>query len=155
MLPFAKVFSREIEDNCRLAKVFSAKFVSEIVKRESFCQKFHVFFASRKFLPAKVSALKVVSHIFVRGCLNFLICPITEIRGWHQNFLYSKFGDFGQFYALEQLFFYFSAFFTEKFEFQNSENSVFTKNRNLGHNTKSRFSRGSKTQEREFLLAYL
>ena len=64
MLPFAKVFSRENEDNCRLAKVFSAKFVPEIVIRESFCQKFRVFFASRKFLPAKVSALKV--HAFYK-----------------------------------------------------------------------------------------
>ena len=54
-----KLSSRENEDNCRLAKVFSAKFVPEIVIRESFCQKFRVFFASRKFLPAKVSALKV------------------------------------------------------------------------------------------------
>ena len=60
MLPFAKVFSLENEDNCRLAKVFSAKFVPEFVIRESFCQKFRVFFASRKFLPAKVSALKAL-----------------------------------------------------------------------------------------------
>ena len=56
MLPFAKVFSRENEDNFRLAKVFSAKFVPEIVIRESFCQKISRFFASRKFLPAKVTA---------------------------------------------------------------------------------------------------
>ena len=41
------------------AKVFSAKFVPKIVIRESFCQTFRVFFVTRKFLPAKVSALKV------------------------------------------------------------------------------------------------
>ena len=40
-------------------KFFSAKFVPKSVVRESFCQKFRVFFSSRKFLPAKVSALKV------------------------------------------------------------------------------------------------
>ena len=64
MLPFAKVFSRENEDNYRLAKVFSAKFVPEIVIRESFCQKFRVFlpresFCPRKFLPLKYSDLEI------------------------------------------------------------------------------------------------
>ena len=45
----------------RFAKVFSAKFVAKTVIRECFCQTFRVFFVTRKFLPAKVSALKVTS----------------------------------------------------------------------------------------------
>ena len=55
----AKVFSRENELFFWFAKVFSAKFVPKFTKRESFCQKFRVFFGTRKFLPAKVSAFKV------------------------------------------------------------------------------------------------
>ena len=34
-------------------KVFSAKFVPKFTKRESFCQKFRVFFGTQKFLPLK------------------------------------------------------------------------------------------------------
>ena len=67
----AKFFSREIVDNFTNAKVFSRKkiffqanlrarrFVQKAAKRESLCPKFRVFFGTRKFLPAKISALKV------------------------------------------------------------------------------------------------
>ena len=57
---FAKVFSRENKLFPRFAKVFSTKFVSKTAKRESLFHKFRVFFDTQKFLPAKVSALKVV-----------------------------------------------------------------------------------------------
>ena len=59
ILPFAKVFSHENELYFHFAKAFSAKFVPKTVIRESFCQTVRVFFVTRKFLPANVSALKV------------------------------------------------------------------------------------------------
>ena len=52
-----------------------------------------------------------MAKMFFTDSLNFLICPITEIRGLHQNFQYAKFGDFGQFYALGQFFFFFRLFY--------------------------------------------
>ena len=58
ILSFAKVISRENEDNFRLAKVFSAKFVPKIVIRESFSQKFRVFFPRESFCPRKFLPLK-------------------------------------------------------------------------------------------------
>ena len=61
---FAKVFSRENKLFPRFAKVFSTKFVPKTAKRESLFHKFRVFFDTRKFLPAKVSALKLREDIF-------------------------------------------------------------------------------------------
>ena len=50
-LVISESFSRENEDNFRLAKVFSAKFVPKIVSRESFCQTFRFFFPREGFCP--------------------------------------------------------------------------------------------------------
>ena len=56
----AKVFHAKM-NFFSFVKVSYAKIVPKFTKRESFCQKFRDFLGTRKFLPAKISALKV-SH---------------------------------------------------------------------------------------------
>ena len=63
-----------LQMNCFLifAKVFYAKFVTQITIRKSSCQKFYNFMISRKFLFAKVSAPKVLLKC---ACYDLYVKP--------------------------------------------------------------------------------
>ena len=62
-MPFAKVIVFGNEDFEEFAKVFSVVFVQEFKIAKVKIAKFRDFSVSRKFLPAKVSALKVMKSI--------------------------------------------------------------------------------------------
>ena len=62
-------------------KVFYTKFVPKITIHESFCQKFHDFFA--KFLLTKVSAPKVPLVDFIHILTDFYHLPVSLVLFTH------------------------------------------------------------------------
>ena len=67
----------------QFAKVFSTNYAPKTSKRESFCKNFRVFFDTRKFLLAKVSAFKVL--ILQRNLVTLLAEMYNSISTCHPN----------------------------------------------------------------------
>ena len=64
LLSFAKVFPINNEVFMNFAKVFYAKYVLKLIFAKVFSAKFREFLVSRKFVPAKVCAPKVIIYLF-------------------------------------------------------------------------------------------
>ena len=73
---FAKVFSAQFTVTLVNVKVYFTKFEQKITIRESLFLEFREFFFSRKFLPAKDSALKVVTV-----SIDFALVPKKYMNG--------------------------------------------------------------------------
>ena len=79
-------------------KVFYTKFVPKITIHESFCQKFHDFFA--KFLLTKVSAPKVPLVDFIHILTDFYHLPVSLVLFTHSLIDACKFAQVGLNHAM-------------------------------------------------------